>query len=419
MKSQLIVGSMLLGTALLAQNEENISKDKKPVNVVCECPCQPCEKCEPAPEKCVDCVCYNPQFYNLQCDCGLFGFVDVLVWYARETNLPFAMEFTSLLLPEPTDESSTVLIGAPRNVFYNDAAWDPGFRIGIGYNSQCDGWDVSLYWTYYHNKETDKVSSGLTSLATGTTDIIFLPQEEQSLLINPWVNASFGPYFDGAITFDEVSARWSLNYNQIDLELGKKYWVSQCFNVRPFTSLRAAWTRTRFLTNSSRNNVNLFFNFQDEFKNRNWGIGFSAGIEPAWYIWGNFAIFAKLDAALLWGEFKGTNNEDYSYERLITTDIVNWTFTNSSVARFYKMMPILDVGIGLRWEERWWKNRIRSSFDFGWENHIWFDHGVKNATLDPIQVTTTTPDINSFRTFNANFGNLEYGGFVFRAKFDW
>lgn len=431
MKSQLIIGSMLLGTVLFAQkkdknngskdnsyNDTNSKSKKEAIPVSCECPCTCKEECEPAPEKCIDCVCYNPPFYVQNCDCGIFAFVDILVWYARETNLPYAMEFTSTLLPAATTVGTDVLVGVPVAIFYNDADWDPGFRLGAGWNSTCDSWDVSLYWTYYHNKSKNTSTSGVTSLAI-TDGVVFLPQAGQTLLINPWVNSSFSTYFGGALSFDEITAQWRLNFNQIDLELGKKYWVSRCFNFRPFASLRAAWTRTTFQTNSEKNNVNLFLNFQDEFKNRNWGIGFSVGVQPVWYIWGNFAIFAGVDAALLWGEFKGTKNEIYNYERLVGDDIINWGLENTSTSRLFKMMPILDVSIGLRWEDRWWNNRLRSSFDFGWENHIWFDHGIKNATLDPILITATTPDVNSFRTFNSNWGNLEYGGFVFRARFDW
>jgi len=50
--------------------------------------CNPC--CTPQPKKCIDCECYTPAFYDLQCDWGLFLSVDLLYWYARETNLNYA-----------------------------------------------------------------------------------------------------------------------------------------------------------------------------------------------------------------------------------------------------------------------------------------------------------------------------------------
>lgn len=417
MKLQLMMGNMFLGTAIVGSALFAVD-DQEPERVACPCPCEEVV-CEPKPQKCIDCVCYNPPFYDLQCDCGAFVFAEVFAWYGRETNLPYAMQFTNYGIPSATSSSTEVLVAAPTEVFYNDACWDPGFRVGIGSNLHCDSWDVSLYWTYYHNKTRNSTGprAGVCT-ATTTGGIPLVPEEDQSALLNPWVNASFVSYLDGTITFDEISAQWKLNFNEIDLEIGKKYWVSECFNIRPYASLRGAWTRTRFVTTSERTNINLILNFTDEFKNRNWGIGFATGFQPAWYFLKNFAVVGDIDGALLWGKFRGNNKETYSLERLVDSDMINFCFTNEAKNDFYKMMPMLDLSIRIRWEERWCNKRFLTAFDFGWEHHIWFDHGVKIQTTNSNRVEGT-PDANVFNTFISNPGNLEFGGFVFGARFEF
>ena len=49
---------------------------------------------------------------------------------------------------------------------------------------------------------------------------------------------------------------------------------------------------------------------------------------------------------------------------------------------FAKMSAILDLALGLRWEEQWCCYRYMTALDIGWEHHIWINHGtyVKNIS---------------------------------------
>ncbi|NGX59140.1 MAG: hypothetical protein KR126chlam3_00287 [Chlamydiae bacterium] len=77
------------------------------------------------------------------------------------------------------------------------------------------------------------------------------------------------------VSFDKIQAKWQLDFHSIDLEIGRKYWLSKCFNLRPYAGLRGAWTKTTFRTQSFRNGVffldidnpiDLALNFNDRFK---------------------------------------------------------------------------------------------------------------------------------------------------------
>lgn len=77
------------------------------------CCCKPC--CVPKPKKCIDCECYTPAYYDLQCTCGFFADVAFLYWYARETNLSYALQVQAV---ERTTVNGTItdpaLVFAPQ-----------------------------------------------------------------------------------------------------------------------------------------------------------------------------------------------------------------------------------------------------------------------------------------------------------------
>ncbi|NGX59141.1 MAG: hypothetical protein KR126chlam3_00288 [Chlamydiae bacterium] len=394
------------------------------------CSCSPCDCetcCTPKPQESIDCECYTPAFYDLQCDCGFFIDGQFLYWYARETNLPYAAR---LILKESNAVNiDKVSLGYVKKLEHFDTKWEPGLRVGIGVNSKCDGWDYYLNWTYFHNSE--KQSRKLPLDVTN-------PTLENEIFLNPWLNSTNFLFFSlGTPTsrtfslFNTIAAKWETRFNQIDLEIGRKYWLSRCFTLRPYAGIRGARTKTVFSEKGTRGplldeifgGVSKFFSQStDRFKNRLWGAGFFLGLQPNWYFCRNFILYANLDGALLWGEFQSKKKES-----LFSSGINNSTNTifvdlrHTSKDSFFTMSALIDLGIGLRWEKNWCCDRYRTSLDLGWEHHIWVDHGYRFKTFGTqLQDTTLS---NEFAVFPENYAydvsNLIYGGLVVRLRFDF
>ena len=90
MKKELLALSLLTTPCLIAQSDYESTPTLRPMPMYEEtgqpdsdsesccsdscscnsCCCTPC--CVPQPKKCIDCECYTPQYYDLQCDWGLF-----------------------------------------------------------------------------------------------------------------------------------------------------------------------------------------------------------------------------------------------------------------------------------------------------------------------------------------------------------
>lgn len=390
-------------------------------------PCEPC--CVPQPKKCIDCECYTPAFYDLQCDWGAFFDIEFLYWYARESDLSYAVKGQTVsrgdVLPGPLLD----LIFTPKSFKYIETSWDPGVRVGLGWNDSCDGWDYYLNWTYFHNSSRSSVSATFEGLPADNT--VFAPANPnvpalgEFAILNPYINPAF--LLSNPQLFDKVIGKWKLTYNSIDLEVGRKYWLSQCFNLRPYAGLRGSWIKLRFRTRSLRNITTpettnpptIDALYKDRFTTRRWGVGFLGGLQPTWYWCSNFALYANVDAALVWGDGREKKRENYtdSGAQLIS-------YKNRWSAQHYQMYAMLDTALGLRWEETWCCDRYRTNFDIGWEHHIWFDTNQRKKLIDNFSqngVTGSgiTGNVLGFRSYVEEAGNLGFGGLVIRLRFDF
>lgn len=343
MNKKLLALSLVAMPCLIAQDSyKNNSSNKKTTG-------QQANYCTSQPKQCIDCECYTPAFYNLQCDCGFFIDVAFLYWYACETNLSYAAKL-QVKNTGSTSASIVSFFSALQSIEFLDVSWNPGVRVGIGMNSKCDGWDYYLNWTYFCNKEKESISvPDYAFFSTSGTDVDpFLAEEGESFLTNPWTNFTIVLIDDNETscpTFDKIAAKWHFTLNSIDLELGRKYWLSHCFNLRPFAGIRGAWTRIKFDTTSTRNaeadasgtvtRVNVSFN--DQFNTDNWGVGLLGGLQPNWYFCENFLLYGNFDLALIWGKFKIKKAESYFEENQTGTGPVETriSFNNNLMSKFF------------------------------------------------------------------------------------
>jgi len=382
----------------------------------------PCckEKCCPCPKPPVCCECYVPSYYDLQCDAGVYLYGDFLYWYAKEDNISPCMTLRGNTGTVGTAaDGITGSTGTSDLVSVNQLGtkWDPGFRAAIGYNFDHDGWDFEANYTWYHNKKRNVISIPGFQTVSGFGISAFFPGNGQLALIDPWINSSL----ENSFLFEKVSTLWKLEFNQADLELGRKFWLGKYTALRTYAGVRGAWIITRFnnlaykLANDGTNHVN---NFSDRFKNNIWGVGLLAGLQPEWHFCRGFILFANLDAALLWGKFKVRKNEDYS-SFAANGGVQTIRYNNTSSNIFYKMQSVLDLEVGFRWEHTWC-NRVRGALDIAWENHIWFDVNHRYQVLaNNIGAGIGGISIVPITAYSELIGDLMMGGPVVRLRIDF
>jgi hypothetical protein len=377
----------------------------------------------------------------------MFVSVDFLYWYARESNLEFANTIQYTVQPNQglVTQQTPIFIqdGYIVDHHYLKSKWKPGFRVGIGMNSDCDGWDVYLNYTYIDNNTSGSRSAPLLDANDPNLDLSV--NGLVNGVSNPWASSiatlrlnldQLSPAFT-QVYAPRVSAKWSLIFNQLDFEIGKKYWVSKCFTLRPYTGLRGAWTHTNFRVTSIANGVQSFganptrtaniFN-SNKFRNRFWGVGILGGVQPQfvfgdWCGCGVFSLYGNVEGALIWGEYSGKNRLRYNQTLTINSvpPVVMTQFSNPvEKDHFSRMQGILDVGIGLRWEEQWCCYRYMTTIDLGWEHHYWFDYGLYHRTSSGTDISPFNAIFMYSPRESLNYAtNLGLGGFVLRFRLDF
>lgn len=397
--------TVVSGLAALQGNNDMVAATNGQRNGDCCSPCTPC--CVPKPKKCIDCECYVPSYYDLQCDWGMTTYVDFLYWYANESNLSYAMVVTG----QPLTTGSTTSVVGPTSTKHLGTNWDPGFRIGLGWNTGFDGWDVDVNWTWFHNNKKSNTTVPST-FAVGADPLV--PAVTQTAIVDPWLDASVFNILSSepeAYLMDTAAASWKLQLNTVDATIGRKYWLSKRFTMRPYAGARGSWAKTMFSNHASRTTAANQMEATDSFKNKFWGVGLLAGFQPEWHWTPRFSLFSNMDASLIWGQFKTAKSANFSRIGATPTSYSNYFHSN-----FSKMQPMIDLAFGLRWTETYCMDRYRSFFDLAWEHHVWFDTNNRLKTNSPYIGTSSS---QSFASYEEEVGNLSYGGLVLRARFDY
>lgn len=293
----------------------------------------------------------------------MFFTADLLIWQAHENGLSYVIKNKGADL----SDSST------KELHYQ---WEPGVRLGIGWNTPHDGWDVCANWTYFHSKAQSHTHAGKGSL--------------YPVLIAPYFSE------DTAVGIP-YSARSKLSFdlNMIDLELGREFFVSKWLTLRPFIGPRTAWIYQ---------DMNVHYkgfeegNYRVDMSNNYWGIGVRPGLNTQWGLGCGFSFFGNTALSLLYGFFDVDQTQSVSR----TTYIDNNHSTRVGRA-------IAEIQLGVRWERMFADDRCHFSVQAGWENFMFFGQNQFDRFVD---------DFNP-GVFVANQGDLTIQGYTLAFRLDF
>ncbi|MEN9344211.1 MAG: hypothetical protein RLZZ453_998 [Chlamydiota bacterium] len=307
----------------------------------------------------------------------LFVFGSLLYWNANENGLSVAIK-----APIANDSSNYLENSILKNL---SGKWNWGFRVGLGYNTMHDGWDLRMPWTRF----TD---TGHRNLNTATAQ--FFPTQAMPSFISDLESAT-----ESATS---VGAYWGLNINVLDLDLGREFFVSKWLTLRPHGGLRTNWIHQNMhifygnlgaVTFPQTPNVNV--TMSDHW----WGLGIEGGLDTQWGFGGGWSVFGNIAAAVLYGlhEIENENN--------LVDGSVFATFSDS----YHITHPMLDFTLGLRWDHLFCQDRFHIGFDLGWEHHLFLSQNQFPVFLDDV----------SPGAFVANQGDLTLQGWTFSVRFDF
>ena len=264
----------------------------------------------------------------------------------------------------------TGTIGKLDEVTFMDFNWASGFKLGLGINLPHDGWDLAAEYTWLRPKGTERAH--LPQTGTGPTGAGFCHHLH--------VMAYNSTY------------RAQLDFNNINLALGRNFYVSQYFTIRPSAGLKGTWQTYDFsLTYAGdygepaqgvpfsptfdplawRN----FDNIVCQTKAKFWGIGPRIAIDLGLFITKNFSLYANV----AWtGMLKSLyeRNEKFTLDNLVVSPLETIPVVNdrgNTGKTYYTCHSIQEVELGFKYDYYFSEDQYHLSFQAGWETQVWSD----------------------------------------------
>jgi len=255
----------------------------------------------------------------------------------------------------------------------SDWDWRPGGRIGLGFYTHEEKWNVEAIWTYVN----------ISDHSSKTTQNTFLP-------------LFFPPYT--AVTLQKAKAHWHGNFNTCDLLIGKPYHVSRYFVSNPAFGIKLAFINQRYHVTYYPNDVegNIYA------KNDYWGIGLRGCYEGQFLLGCGWSIYGKAAYSLLIGKFDISQIGDE-----ISPDILAFSTGYNLKHQFYDVQSNTELGFGFCFKLYSSECEL-TTLKLGYEMHQWFEQ-------------------NQLRKFNdiepvANLpykGNLSFCGFMMELLYEF
>lgn len=260
-----------------------------------------------------------------QCCTNWFLQIAILSWNAKVNGTDFAYSIANSNAQFP-------ISGRLKEMEFD---WDWGLKAAIGYNLPHDGWDISLGYTWFDTHASKRLAAARNNAV--------IPDQGNSSITNP-PDGYFAYSTRGKSQFDFV-------LNSLDLEMGRYYYVSEHFALRPQIGGKAGWIKLqqviRFTggapgaedgpTGLDVNTVRI------KGRNEFFGIGPRAGAYTNWHICRNFSIFGNITAALLYGNFDVLHKNDYSRLKCLNTIKLS--------DKFHAFIPNLEFQIGVQFDK--------------------------------------------------------------------
>ncbi len=309
-----------------------------------------------------------------------------LYWVAKEQGLVYAQNG----LPGPGPQTSNVppeSFNFKGNIERIDPNFDWGFRVGLGYNFSLDEWEGGAFWTYYKTDESNR---------------------HVGMLLNLWGH----PDVPSSDASSEIHASWNLQYNTLDLELGRSFGAGRCFCLKPFFGITAAWidqtltldNQVLLLNPEPGDSLYTDLKATSDFT----GTGLRFGLDGRFDLCWGFGVYGLARYSLLYGRFDVDFLEKVSGESELNGSVDDLVIADSSDC-FHMGLSALQLSMGLNWTQGFCCDRYLIGLHVGWEQLLWFQLNQMNHFQH---------NLSEGHLYQEN-GNLSLQGITFGVRFDF
>lgn len=279
--------------------------------------------------------------------------------------------------------------------------WSAGFKGGFGVNLPHDGWDICASYTYLHPNNDSSVKREFNP--TTGEGVISLQSPNDGY--GPYGSSNEGSYY----RWDRIASHWSLNFNMIDLELGRNFYLSQFLTMRPFVGLKGTWQSQSLNTHLFiANGVNLGVEeplsgpYRIKYNNDVWGIGPRGGFNIDWYLTKNWSLYGNMACTSMWATYTDLKREDTvsNFDQVLGHKTPK--MVNTDKDHYDSVKWIGEIGFGFRWEIWLYNHTYHFAIQSGWENQVWLNWTSFQSIIQP-----------------DHWENLSFGGLNLKLRIDF
>lgn len=386
---------------------------------------QACEPSPPAtcyPDDCCRTYCMGPDNYAVlapvrpyTCDGDWVVTVAGFYWNAHQDGMEYAVKTGVQTDPDPlvAPERSNIISAQYENPNFK---WDFGFKLGLGYNTTCDGWDFGVVWTRYRGN----ASSHVEAEQSDNNTLLPIWSDFSTTDVNPAALGNNLPLFA-----TDIQTSWKLNLDLIDVELGRDSWFGKRLALRPHIGLRVAYIRqsyeiqhkggtwsilepTTTLTAAQNNIVDIDNNYK--------AVGIRGGLNGVWNFGCGWALYGDTALSILYGRFR-IDHDEWNRSASSPFDKTKIMETENS---FRLSTLAVDLGLGLQWSALFCDCNYAFTAKFGWENHLFQDQNQMWRVTKISNFDLVAPTFQEFaNNFSQRRGTLSTQGWTLTLILDF
>jgi len=284
-----------------------------------------------------------------------FIMLDVLYWRTKIGGTEYAY----------SDQDPIASLPISGRTKHMEFKWDWGIRAGLGYNFEYDCWDLRGQYTWFDTSGSDSTHAGLNSSIVPLRGSAIITGRE--VIADTTVSEFF-------VFCTSAKSQYDMDYQSIDIELGRDYYVSSKLSFRPHWGLKTAWfdleqsTRYTGGVPAGIEGIDGFLGLQHHTvhvkeKSDFWGLGPRTGVETRWYLGEGFSLFGNFAAALLYGHFEVDHKEKF------TRDAEGRIRLHADRHAF---SPTVQYQMGLRWDTYFNDDKYHFTIGLGFDGEYWW-----------------------------------------------
>ncbi len=349
----------------------------------------------PTEKKCFPAAYNAPASIAVSCGWNVDVFASFIYWHASQDDMQAGYV-------APTISGSTGVPLTNGALALPDFSYNPGFKVGVGFDTSYDDWTGWVEYTWFHQKVTNSVNPPNTIAgATG------------AWRENDWFGSH--PFFISPGQPLEIS--WKMNLDLIDAVFSRPYYQGTQLTVSPYAGLRALFINQRFAINSftslTQNNFTVTGPAFSISQSKCWSIGPVAGALGHWFLGAGFRFEGKAAGSLLYTQYTKISAKQQPAPAIFglgpdaTPIPVTGSLASSAGTNDVNVLrPVGELGVGLGWgtylASQQYFFDLSARYDF---MYLWRQNVMRNVVAGGVN--------------SDDIGDLSLHGLTVTAAFDF